>query len=149
MKNKKKFLPPNYLLTYLLLALFLHYFFPIKNFITPLRLIGSVIIAFGIAINIWVNKMFNKEKTTVKPDETPSKLITSGPFHFSRHPMYLGFVLILLGISITLGSLSSFIAPVLMFFTLERKFIPLEEKKMEKCFGRKYLEYKSQVRAWL
>jgi protein-S-isoprenylcysteine O-methyltransferase Ste14 len=150
MKRKKSLEPPTFLLIYLLLALTLHFFFPIKDIISGLyRFLGVLIIAFGVVINLWADSLFKKEKTTVKPDELPSKLITKGPFRFSRHPMYLGFVLLLLGVAIILGSLSSFISPVLMFLTLEWKFIPLEEKQMEKSFEEKYLEYKNRVRRWL
>jgi protein-S-isoprenylcysteine O-methyltransferase Ste14 len=142
-------LPPTYLFVYLILAFIFHFFFPIINTTNFYRYFGIVFIIIGLAINIWTDGLFKKEKTTVKPNKAPSKLITEGPFRLSRHPMYLGFVLLLIGIAIILGSLSSFVAPLMMFITLERKFIPIEEKQMEKCFGEKYLEYKCRVRRWL
>ena len=148
MKRKNSLLPPSYLFIYLILAVFLHLIFPVKNIITAC-FFGLVLIVLGLTINLWANNLSKKKKTIVKPDKIPTYLITKGPFSFSRHPMYLGFVLILLGVSLILGSLTSFIAPVLMFITLERKFIPFEEKQMKKCFGKKYLEYQKKVRRWL
>ena len=63
--------------------------------------------------------------------------------------MYLGFVSILLGAAIFLGSLTVFIMPVVIFFILEKKFIPNEEKILEENFGEEYHNYKKQVRRWL
>lgn len=149
MNKRKTILPPTYLLIYITLAVILHLLFPIKAIPDAYRILGIIPIIFGITINIWADNMFKKEKTTVKPDNLPSKLITKGPFSFSRHPMYLGFVSILIGISMALGSLLSFLAPILMYITLEIKFIRYEEKQMEKAFGKKYLDYKTKVRRWL
>lgn len=150
MKKSKKLLPPNFLLIYLLLAITLHIVFPIRFILVGYyRLLGILFIVLGIIINIWADNIFKQEKTTVKPGEIPSALITYGPFHISRHPMYLGFVSILLGTSTVLGSISSFIAPILMFVTLRNIFILDEEKQMKKVFGKKYLEYQNQVRRWL
>ena len=149
MKRKQSLQPPGYLLIYLILAINLHLLFPIKNIIGTYRILGVGFIVFGLLINLWADNLFKKEKTTVKPNEPPSKLITEGPFCFSRHPMYLGFISLLLGVATALGSLSGFIAPILMAITLERKFIPFEEEQMKKHFGKKYLKYKNKVRRWL
>ena len=146
MIRKNSLLPPSYLFIYIILAVILHLLFPIKNIVGTYRVLGIIPITFGLAINIWADNLFKKKKTTVKPNKIPTYLITEGPFSFSRNPMYLGFVSLLLGVATVLGSLSSFIAPILMFLTLEKKFIPLEEKQMEKYFGKKYRQYKSRVR---
>jgi len=149
MKSKNKLLPPNFLFIYLLLSIILHFLFPIRNIISSYRLFGFPLIIAGLVINFWADSLFKKNKTTVKPNEIPTRLIVNGPFSFSRHPMYLGFVSLLLGVSVLLGSFSSFISPILMFITLEKKFIPLEEQQMEKVFGNKYREYQKKVRRWI
>ena len=63
--------------------------------------------------------------------------------------MYLGFVLLLLGLAILLGSIVALIAPAAMFITLEKIFIPTEEKNLLGAFGKEYLDYKKKVRRWL
>jgi protein-S-isoprenylcysteine O-methyltransferase Ste14 len=148
MKRKTTLLPPNFLLIYLVLAIILHFLFPMRIIPIPYPLLGILFIIAGLLINFWADNLFKKNKTTVKPNETPSSLIVSGPFSFSRHPMYLGFVFLLLGVAVLLNSLSSLLGPLMMFFTLEWKFIPFEEKEMEKTFGEKYLQYKKQIRRW-
>jgi len=93
--------------------------------------------------------LFKKNKTTVKPYRNPTELITSGPFRISRHPMYLGMMLILLGIAIVHGTLITFAFPIIFIILMELFFIPYEEKNLERISGRKYLSYKKRVRRWL
>jgi protein-S-isoprenylcysteine O-methyltransferase Ste14 len=113
-----------------------------------MRFLGIIPLVLGIAINLWTDNLFKKNQTTVRPNEKPNKLISEGIFRYSRHPMYLGFVLILLGVAIQLGSITAFVAPLLMFVTLETKFIPLEEKSLQAEFGKEYLRYKAKVGQW-
>ena len=63
--------------------------------------------------------------------------------------MYLGMLAILLGTAIFLGSITVLIPPVVFIIIIERLFIPVEEKNLEKKFGNKYLEYKKRVRRWI
>jgi protein-S-isoprenylcysteine O-methyltransferase Ste14 len=63
--------------------------------------------------------------------------------------MYLGFVAILLGAAVLLGSVVAFAAPLALYFTLETLFIPSEEVSLEETFGREYTDYKRHVRRWL
>ena len=60
-------------------------------------------LALGIALNLAADNSFKRYKTTVKPVENSTVLITAGVFRLSRHPMYLGFVLILVGITLLMG----------------------------------------------
>src|SRR6056297_3194705 len=50
-----------------------------------------------IVLNLWTDSFFKRYNTTVKPDEIPSMLITTGPFALTKHPMYVGMGLILVG----------------------------------------------------
>lgn len=59
---------------------------------------------FGVALNISADRMFKQHKTTVKPFEESTSLVTDGVFRFSRNPMYLGMVLILSGVVLLAGS---------------------------------------------
>jgi len=56
---------------------------------------------------------------------------------------------ILLGETILLGSLFSFIFPVVFVILMNMIFIPMEEKNLEIVFGEKYLDYKKKVRRWI
>lgn len=150
MQGSRKLSPPTYLLIYLVGTVALHFFFPVARIIhPPYVLLGILPLAFGLAINLWADGIFKRESTTVKPLETTAALITDGPFRFSRHPMYLGMVAIVLGVALLLGSASSFVGPVAMIVTLEALFIPHEERSLEATFGATYTDYKKRVRRWL
>ena len=150
MEKSKKPLPPTYFIILLLLSIGLHFIFPIKKVIfPPYTYLGFALIIFGGAINIWTDFLLKKKKTTVKPYENPTSLITSGPFRISRNPQYLGFTAILLGVAINHGTLITLLSPIVFFILMELLFIPFEEKNLEKVFGADYTEYKNRVRRWL
>ena len=143
-------MPPTYFLVLLILSILFHFVFPLKKIISfPYNYIGALLILIGIVLNLWADAIFKKSKTTVKPHLMPSSFEVSGPFRISRHPMYLGMLLILLGASILSRSLITFIFPILFIIIMEIKFIPMEEKNMKKTFGKDYLEYKKRVRRWI
>ena len=79
---------------------------------------------------------------------TNHKLITSGPYHFTRNPMYLGLVILALGVALWAGAWPMFIAPVAMFRHRE-DHIPFEEAKMRRQFGATYEGYVERVRRWV
>ena len=110
---------------------------------------GGLFIIFGITINLVTDNLFKKNKTTVKPNKKPTSLIIKGPFNLSRHPMYLGMVSILIGESIIIGTLVSFIFPILFIIIMNHAFIPMEEENLEKVFSKDYPQYKKKVRKWI
>ncbi|MFN2148193.1 MAG: methyltransferase family protein [Anaerolineales bacterium] len=145
-----KLMPTTYLLIAVLLIILLHFLIPIQFIlISPWNLIGLLPLLFGIWINISADRAFKKAGTTVKPFEKSSTLIQHGVFRISRNPMYLGFVSILLGISLLLRSLSPYIVVVLFAILMEAVFIPSEEKMLFEAFGDQWERYRSQVRKWI
>jgi len=146
----KKIMPPTYFIVLLFSSIGLHFLFPVMRLISlPYNYLGILIIIFGIILNLWTDSLFKKRQTTVKPHEMPNFFISSGPFRISRHPMYLGMTLILLGVAVFLGSLISFVFPIIFVMIMEKLFIPMEEKNLEKEFGDKYIAYKKRVRKWI
>ncbi|MCK4251743.1 isoprenylcysteine carboxylmethyltransferase family protein [candidate division WOR-3 bacterium] len=148
--NKRRLEPPTYFLIFLLLVILLHFVLPVIQIISsPYKYIGILLLGIGIWLNLWADGLFKKENTTVKPFEKSSALILEGPFRFSRHPMYLGMVIVLLGVAIILGSLITFLMPIAFFISMQIVFIRHEERALEQIFGQKYLDYKNRVRSWL
>ena len=146
----KKILPPNYFCVLLILLILMH--FIVQShwlFKSPYRFIGVFLILFGILINLWTDRLFKKLNTTVKPHQTPTAFITSGPFKISRHPMYLGMVSILLGLSVVCGTVLTLIFPLVFIVLMEILFIGVEENNMKKQFGDKYIQYKRKTRRWI
>ncbi len=145
-----KIFPPTIFYTLAIAIIFLWVLIPKpKLFTFPLCLIGLIPLILGISLNIWTDICFKKYQTTVKPDEIPSTLLVTGPFRVSRHPMYLGMELSLMGIAIFLGSLSTFLIPVIFIVIVEKMFIPFEEMTLLTRFPKGYIQYKKQVRRWM
>lgn len=148
--NKRRLEPPTYFLIFLLLAILLHFVLPVIQIInSPYKYIGILLFGIGFWLNMWADGLFKRKNTTVKPFEKSSALILEGPFRFSRHPMYLGMVIALLGVAIILGSLITFLVPIAFFVSMQIVFIRHEEKALEQTFGQEYLDYKNRVRSWL
>ena len=148
--KKISLLPTGYLLIAMLLILLIHFILPLTRLIPiPWNLVGILPLGFGIWINLAADKAFHRRGTTVKPFEEPSTLITSGVFSISRNPMYLGFVAILIGIALLLGTLSPYLIVIAFAILVDRMFITVEEKNLEHKFSSMWMKYKKDVRRWI
>ncbi len=145
-----KVLPPTYLLISILAMVALHFLFPVVTLIPlPWRLLGLIPLALGLALNFSADKAFQRTKTTVKPFEESTVLITDGVFRLSRNPMYLGFAFVLVGVALILGSLMPWLIIPLFVSLMDVVFIRVEERMLAARFGQVWLEYKTRVRRWL
>jgi len=143
-------LPPTYLWIAIIVMVVIHFLFPMKRIIPfPWDLLGLLPLALGAALNIIADQNFRAAKTTVKPFQESAALITDGVYRISRHPMYLGFVLILLGLATLLGSLTPFLIIPIFAVAMDRVFIVVEERMLAEKFGQRWLNYVSQVRRWV
>jgi protein-S-isoprenylcysteine O-methyltransferase Ste14 len=142
--------PPTYMLIAMLAMIALNFLFPMAVIVpNPWSLLGIVPIAFGVYISVLAEKSFRDARTTVTPFEESSTLVTSGMYRFSRNPMYLGFVLALLGISILLRSLTPLIMIPAFVAVIQIFFIRAEEQMLTAKFGKQYIAYTNQTRRWL
>ena len=148
--NGKRVLPPTYLLVAIVLMLALHFLFPVYKIVPiPWNLLGVVPLACGVALNLVADRAFHQAQTTVKPFEESAALITTGVFRISRNPMYLGYVLILLGVALIVRSVTSYAVIPVFAILMDRVFIRVEEQMLEKKFGQAWLEYAKRVRRWV
>jgi protein-S-isoprenylcysteine O-methyltransferase Ste14 len=113
-------------------------------------LAGVVLGASGFALANWGSVLFSKAGTEILPSSPANRaLVVSGPFRYSRNPMYVGVVLLTLGFAIGFGTWPFYAVPVLMFLLLNFAFIPFEEAKMQRQFCDQYTDYRRRVRRWL
>jgi protein-S-isoprenylcysteine O-methyltransferase Ste14 len=110
---------------------------------------GVTAIAIGFGVLMWAWGLFRKSGTPTRPTHQATALVTSGPFRFSRNPMYLAIVVMLLGIAVWVGSLPMLIAPVGFFAFMSLVFIPYEERRLRETFGAAYLSFTQRVRRWI
>ncbi len=112
--------------------------------------LAAVLAMAGIALDVWAWFGFTLAGTEIMPASVSNKtLVTRGPFGFSRNPMYLGLILLGLGIAFYEGTPPFFLVPVLLFLLCNGVFIPFEEAKMRRQFGNQYTEYTARVRRWI
>lgn len=141
--------PPVCLLGALGLMLGFHFLAPLTR--QPLggwRFIGLLPLGTGLAINLLADAALRQAGTTVKPGVKPQALLTSGVYGLSRNPMYFGFLLVLLGVAVFLGSATPFIAVPAFAVFLHVRFIREEERVLEETFGARWIEYRRRVRRW-
>lgn len=147
--QRKRILPPVYLLGSLITMFLLHFLLPAGEIAPyPWNLLGILPLLLGIALNLIADAAFKREQTTVKPFERSAALVVTGVFRISRHPMYLGMVLILLGVAILLGTVAPLFVVVIFGVLMELVFVRTEERMLEEQFGATWLDYKKKVRKW-
>ena len=147
--NSKNILPPTWLLIAMLAMLGLHFLFPAARIIPRFwNLSGLVFIILGLAMNLVADGAFKQARTTVKPFQESSVLVTNGVFRISRNPMYLGFVLILTGIAVLLRSLSPYLIIFAFVFLIDKTYISVEERMLAEKFGLEWEAYKGKTRRW-
>ena len=147
---KKRVLPPAVLAVALIVMVALHFAWPGTQLLRyPLTLIGLLPLATGIALNLSVDRAFKVHRTTIKPFERPSFLVTSGAFRLSRNPIYLGMVLLLLGVALLLGTLTPLAVVPVFALWIDRGVIRFEERMLAETFGDAWRSYRRRVRRWI
>jgi protein-S-isoprenylcysteine O-methyltransferase Ste14 len=143
--------PPVWTLAYVLIAAALSYWAGWPRIPgLPLVPLAVLLVVTGISLSAAGAVLFRREGTEINPaSATNRKLVTSGPYRFTRNPMYLGLVLITLGIAFWVGAWPMFLAPIATFATANWVHIPFEEAKMRRQFGVEFDAYISRVRRWI
>ena len=142
--------PPIIVLVTIFCEVGLHYWLPILKIIpTPWHWAGIAIIGLGLAIIISPALSFRRSETTILPFHDSSKLVLTGMYRYTRNPMYVGMVIILLGVAVLLGDLSPFVMPILFVPVMNTRVIRHEEEMLEEAFGDEYREFKKSVNRWI
>lgn len=111
---------------------------------------GFIVVTIGLLLRFWsVGYLGKSSRRTDTPDT--DALIVSGPYQFTRNPIYIGNILIYLGFAV----LSNVFLPYFPLFTLMffiffySRLIRYEEKHLHEKFGKQYEEYQNKVNRWL
>ncbi len=114
-------------------------------------LLAGILVVAGISIALTGALSFRRARTTIHPHrpEHSSALVTAGVYRWTRNPMYLGMLLVLLGWCLHLGSALALLGPVCLVIYLTRFQIVPEERALQALFGATYQHYLARVRRWL
>ena len=121
-------------------------FFPLppSGFDDLIILVGLLVFIAGFSISIWAKLAMGKiwgVPAELRHDQ--NKLIKHGPFKYSRNPIYVGLIMVLIGYGLALQSWFTFLALVPIFYYV--KSTEKEEELLEKHFKEEYLKYKKEV----
>lgn len=116
---------------------------------TTTHLFGWISVITGAALLAWTSLTLWRHRTTVNPYKAAASLCTSGPFQYSRNPIYLGDWFIFIGASMLLSTWWPLLFTPLIWATLRYGVIRHEEAHLEAKFGNAYQDYKARVRRWL
>lgn len=142
-------LPPIWFALSLLAMAALHVLLPIARAIPPpWNWIGVLLIAAGLALTGSGAGVFVRHRTGIKPFSPATALVTSGPYRFTRNPMYLGLVSALVGVAMTLGTVTPWLVIPPFAWWIDRRFVRQEEAMLAERFGPEYAAFKQRVRRW-
>ena len=110
---------------------------------------GIALVATLVVLALWAAVAFRRAGTTIVPQREPSALVESGPFRFSRNPIYLADLGILAGWSLWLGTPLGLPLVWPLKRVLERRFVQPEEAVLSRELGQRYLDWSSRVRRWV
>lgn len=112
-------------------------------------IIGGLIVALAVANDLWCAAVFARLGTTILPHRAASKLATDGPFSFSRNPIYVSHVAIVLGLGLLLRSPFTVLLTPLLAIGLQKLAVEPEERHLLGKFGADYRAYMARTRRWL
>lgn len=139
--------PPVWTLIAIIAAVVLHNLYTLV--IYDLRAIDLGVTACGLYLIVAPVVWFKRKKTTIIPRQKPAALINEGPFKLSRNPMYLGMVLLTLGVGLILGSLQAVIPAIWLFFFLQKNYVVPEERKLREGLGQEAEDYFATTGRWI
>lgn len=145
--------PPVLYLSALAAGVVLHWLVPLPWLVPPLSellfAIGWLAVAGALAIVAAAVRALRRADTTIMANRVSDHLVTTGPFSFTRNPIYLGNTLFVIGIGLIAGIVwLVLLAPVAAFATLKLAIEP-EERHLAIRFGKKYRDYAKKVRRWI
>ncbi len=149
---KLRTVPPLFGLICALLMLGVAMLLPAATILFPgQKIVALIVIALGILLDVIAAVQFRKHATTISPfnPEKTASIVKTGVFGISRNPMYLGMLLILIGIGVFLGSPINIIILIVFVAAITSLQIKPEEEILEAKFGSDYAAYRDNVRRWI
>src|SRR5262245_39002067 len=112
-------------------------------------LLGSVLVVVAVVVFSYSIRTFQTAGTPVPGNKPTTVIVRTGPYRFSRNPIYLAFSIFQLGIASWVNSVWLIVTLIAAVALMASVVIPREERYLERKFGADYLDYKRSVRRWL
>ena len=142
--------PPLVVVVALLSGVVLNVVWPLPFVPHALRLpVGCLLVVMAVVLFSYSVRRFRIAGTPVPGNQPATAIVHTGPYRFSRNPIYLAFFTLHLGLAIWVNSLWLVATLVATVAVIVRVVVPREEQYLTRRFGSEYLEYKASVRRWL
>ena len=142
--------PPLIYLSAIVLGLAIHVLWPIclvpRSLGTPS---GALLTLVALALFLFAVRTFRVAGTPIPGNRPTTTIVRTGPYRFSRNPIYLAFSLLQLGLALWVNSLGLLITLLAAVALMSLVVIPREERYLEARFPSEYAPYKASVRRWL
>jgi protein-S-isoprenylcysteine O-methyltransferase Ste14 len=134
----------------LIIALLVNLFWPLPIFGDKLgRWCGLLLAVLGAGILAWGRNALLSGGTSVDPTLPTTSIVSSGPYRFSRNPLYVGLTLIFVGLTMTMNTWWGILALIPLALVMHNGVVLREERYLEEKFGEIYRQYRSKVRRYL
>lgn len=110
---------------------------------------GLFLIAGGAALVVTAARHFHRAGTNVPTWRPTTTLVSTGPYRYTRNPIYIGLAAIYLGIAALAGSLWIALMVMPSLLVLQFGVVLREEAYLERRFGEAYRDYRTRVRRWI
>ncbi len=142
--------PPLLYLVMLALGWVLSAMFPTPSLIGGLSwIIGALLAAGGLAIGALAFAAMRRASESPNPTVPTRSLVVSGPYRFTRNPLYVAMTLVYAGIAVAINSIWALALLVVVLILMDRTVIASEERYLHAQFGDAYAQYRARVRRWL
>jgi len=142
--------PPVLFLGSLLVGGLLQHFWPVHLPGMPwVRIAGALLAVAGGTVVLWGRTVMLAAGTNIIPTRPVLAFVSSGPFRFTRNPLYLGNSVVYVGLTLIFNAVWLLVPFVPALVILQWGVIRREERFLEGKFGDTYLNYKTRVRRWL
>ncbi|MCG7394277.1 isoprenylcysteine carboxylmethyltransferase family protein [Microvirga sp. ACRRW] len=115
----------------------------------PAGLIGTIIFVAALALAAWAIRTMTGAGSNVPTNRPTTAIVESGPYRFTRNPIYLGMFLGLVALSIAFNDLWLLLMLVPFALVIRYGVVAREEAYLERKFGEVYRNYRTRVRRWL
>ena len=115
---------------------------------TPARLAGALFLVIFVVLGISAEQAMRHAGTNIRPDRPTTAIVDSGPFRFTRNPLYMAAICGYLGIALLVNSIWPILLLLPMLILLQEGVVKREERYLERKFGDDYLNYRRRVRRW-
>ncbi|HVI82038.1 MAG TPA: isoprenylcysteine carboxylmethyltransferase family protein [Chthoniobacterales bacterium] len=142
--------PPLIFAIFAAVGIGIHFLIPVHLLSYSLALvIGIGMALLAVALAIWANGVMKAAGTNVRPDMPTLTIVRTGPYRFTRNPMYLSLCLAQVAIAFVVDDWVALLLVIPLALILHFGVVVREERYLEAKFGAQYLALKKEVRRWI